>query len=118
MLQFSARLHQDTVLDLSRLHLSVCVQFRGTISIFVSRTHVQSFHIFSIFPSDPCAAECRTGRPSQSIRNQESAVQPNHRGSGRKDPVQGDSSQRGPEQNVRSSVLRHDDVSHLEEYQE
>ena len=55
---------------------------------------------------------------SQSIRIQESAVQPDHRGSGWKDPVQGDLSQRGPEQNVRSSVLRHDDVSHLEGYQE
>ena len=55
---------------------------------------------------------------SQSIRNQESAVQPDHRDSGQKDPVQGDPSQRGPEQNVRSSVRRHDDVSHLEEYQE
>ena len=32
--------------------------------------------------------------------------------------VQGDPSQRGPDQNVRSSVLERDDVSHLEEYQE
>ena len=56
---------------------------------------------------------------SQSIRNQESAVQPDHHGSGPKDLIQGDMNQRGPEQNVWSSaVLRHDDVSHLEEYQE
>ena len=34
------------------------------------------------------------------------------------DPVQGDSSQRGTEQNVGNYVLRHDDISHPEEYQE
>ena len=55
---------------------------------------------------------------SQSIRNQESAVWPDHRDSGRKDLVQGDPSRRGLGQNDRSSVLGRDDVSHLEEYQE
>ena len=58
------------------------------------------------------------GRTSQSIRNQESTVWPDYCGSGRKDLVQGDPSQRGPDQNVRSSVLERDDISHLEEYQE
>ena len=49
-------------------------------------------------------------RQSQSTRNQESTVWPDHRDSGRKDPVQDDPSRRGLEQNVRSSVLEHDDV--------
>ena len=56
-------------------------------------------------------------RSKEYVDAKESAVQPDHRGSaGWKDLIQGDPSQRGPEQNVRSSVLRHDDVSHLEEY--
>ena len=54
---------------------------------------------------------------SQSTRNQESTVWPDHRDSGRKDPVQDDPSRRGLE-HVHSSVLEHDDVSHIEEYQE
>ena len=58
------------------------------------------------------------GMHSQSTRNQESTVWPDHHDSGRKDPVQDDPSRRGLEQNVRSSVLEHDDVSHIEEYQE
>ena len=42
---------------------------------------------------------------SQSIlRNQELAVRPDHRGSGRKDLVQGDLSRRGLEQNERRSA--------------
>ena len=72
---------------------------------------------FSI-PNTRLAGNRQRRMTSQSIRNQESAVWPDHRGSGRKDPVQGDSSQRGPEQNVWSSVLGRDYVSHLEEYQE
>ena len=60
----------------------------------------------------------RFGYGSQGIRNQESAVWPDHRGSGRKDLVQGDLSQRGLEQNERRSVRGRDNVSHLEEYQE
>ena len=55
---------------------------------------------------------------SQSTRNQESTVWPDHRDSGRKDLVQDDSGRRGLEQNVQSSVLDHDDVSRIEEYQE
>ena len=71
-----------------------------------------------LLPHFPSQGETADGRNSQSIRNQESAVRPDHCGSGQKDPVQGDLSQHGPEQNVRSSVLRHDNVSHLEECQE
>ena len=74
------------------------------------------------FPGHPVNESTLICAVSQSTRNQESAVRPDHRGSGRKDLVQGDPSQRGPEQNVwspeqnvRSSVLRHDDISHLEE---
>ena len=42
---------------------------------------------------------------SQSIRNQESTVQPDHRSSERKDLVQDIANRRGPEQNDPSSVL-------------
>ena len=56
--------------------------------------------------------------PSQSTRNQESTVWPDHRDSGRKDLVQDDPGRRGLEQNVRSPVWEHNDVSHIEEYQE
>ena len=64
--------------------------------------------------------ECGTvdQRDSQSIRNQESAVRPDHRGSDRKDLVQGDLSRRGLEQNERRSARGRDEISHLEEYQE
>ena len=55
---------------------------------------------------------------SQSTRNQESTVWPDHRDSGRKDLVQDDLGRRGLEQNDRSHVREHDDVSHIEEYQE
>ena len=55
---------------------------------------------------------------SQSTRNQESTVWPDHSDSGRKDLVQDDPGRRGLEQNVRSPVREHDDVSHIEEYQE
>ena len=66
----------------------------------------------------PLGLALQLERESQSIRNQESTVRPDHRDSERKDPVQGDASRRGLEQNFRSSVLERDDVSHLEEYQE
>ena len=57
--------------------------------------------------------------PSQSIRNQESTEQPDHRSSERKDLVQDAASRRGREQNDdQSSVLEHSDAEHLEEYQE
>ena len=46
------------------------------------------------------------------------AVRPDHRGSERKDLVQGDASRRGLEQNDRSSVRERGDEGHLEEYQE
>ena len=52
------------------------------------------------------------------MRNQESTVRTDHRGSGPKDLIQRDPNQRGSKQNARSSILRHDDVSQLEEYQE
>ena len=55
-------------------------------------------------------------RESQSIRNQESTVRPDHRSSERKDLVQGVANRRGPEQNDPSSVLEHGDEDHLEEY--
>ena len=55
---------------------------------------------------------------SQSTRNQESTVRPDHRDSEWKDPVQGDVSRRGSEQNDRSSVRIRSDLGHLEEYQE
>ena len=56
---------------------------------------------------------------SQSIRNQESTIRPDHRGSEPKDLVQGDASRRGLEQNDDwSSVLERDNVSHLEANQE
>ena len=80
-------------------------------------------------PVEVPAAPAGPGRPilqvslrgrvrAYGIRNQESTVWPDHRDSERKDPVQGDASRRGLEQNDQSSVLEHDDVSHLEEYQE
>ena len=55
---------------------------------------------------------------SQSIRNQESAANPDHRDSEQEDPIQDESSRRGSEQNEPSSILRQDDVSQLEAYQE
>ena len=58
------------------------------------------------------------GAVSQSTRNQESTVWPDHRDSGRKDLVQDDPGRRGLEQNDWSHVRDHDDVSHIEEYQE
>ena len=67
------------------------------------------------FPRLPAPIE-RT--ESQSTRNQESTVWPDHRDSERKDLVQDDPGRRGLEQNVRSPVWEHDDVSHIEEYQE
>ena len=56
-------------------------------------------------------------RCSQSTRNQESTVRPDHRGSEWKDLVQGDASRRGLEQNDRSSAWVRSDEGHLEEYQ-
>ena len=58
------------------------------------------------------------GMISQSTRNQESTVRPDHSGSEWKDLVQGDVSRRGLKQNDRSSVRIRSDKGHLEEYQE
>ena len=56
--------------------------------------------------------------PSQSTRNQEPTIRPDHRGSEWKDLVQGDASRRGLEQNCDRSVRVRSDKGHLEEYQE
>ena len=55
---------------------------------------------------------------SQSIRNQESTVRPDHRSSERKDLVQDDASRRSPEHDDRSSVRKRGNEGHLEENQE